>query len=142
MWIIVVIILGFLALIEGAASGSGAEIILGLVIAVPVIAVFIWGAKMSPEEKKEIEKQMEANRKESEKREQAEIQAERIAAVRSQNDTTPWAVRYMTSPCPHCGHYKVRFGTWDDKKMDVAFWGIASTELGKTYICDHCKKTW
>ncbi|MCI6647233.1 MAG: hypothetical protein MSH16_06265 [Oscillospiraceae bacterium] len=103
------------------------------------------GAKAKCSLDKSMEKQeqeLAAFRKEMEEKEKQEIEAERIAAFRSQKDTTPWAVRYMTSSCPYCGHYKVRFETWDDKKMDVSFWGIASTELGKSYICDHCKKTW
>ena len=40
--------------------------------------------------------------------EEAEKEAEYQAAVQSQKSTEPWAIRYSTSPCPYCGHYKVR----------------------------------
>ena len=73
---------------------------------------------------------------------QAQIDAEYQAAVQSQNATEPWAVRYSTSPCPYCGHYKVRYAKWEDKSMSVAFWGIASSKLGTNYKCEHCNKMW
>ena len=74
--------------------------------------------------------------------EEAEIKAEYQAALRSQNSTEPWAVRYSTSPCPYCGHYKVRNAKWEDKSMSVAFWGIASSKIGTNYKCEHCKRMW
>ena len=70
------------------------------------------------------------------------IERERVAAIASQNATEPWAVRYCTSPCPYCGHYKVRYAKWEDKSLSVAFWGIASSKLGTNYKCEHCKQMW
>lgn len=74
--------------------------------------------------------------------EEAEIEVEYQAAIQSQKATEPWAVRYSTSPCPYCGHYKVRYAKWEDKSMSVAFWGIASSKIGTNYKCDHCKRMW
>lgn len=54
----------------------------------------------------------------------------------------PWTIRYATSPCPYCGHYKVRYAKWEDKQLSVAFWGIASSAIGKEYKCKHCKNMW
>lgn len=65
---------------------------------------------------------------------------ERIAAEASQKDESPFGKKYFTYACPYCGHYKVRYATWDDKRMSVAFWGMASTKIGKAYKCEHCKK--
>ena len=73
---------------------------------------------------------------------QAEIDAEYQSAVQSQKSTEPWTVRYSTSPCPYCGHYKVRYAKWEDKSMSVAFWGIASSKIGTNYKCEHCKRMW
>lgn len=84
-----------------------------------------------------------AKERELEKRlEQIDIDAEYQAAIQSQNATEPWAVRYSTSPCPHCGHYKVRYAKWEDKSLSVAFWGVASSKLGTNYKCEHCKRMW
>lgn len=49
---------------------------------------------------------------------------------------------YIAKPCPHCGHYKVRSATWDDKRMSVAFWGAHSQKIGKRYKCDNCGNMW
>lgn len=82
-------------------------------------------------------------RQEAEKaREKAALEAEYNAAVLSQKQSAPWAVRYSTSPCPRCGHYKVRHAKWEDKSMSVAFWGIASSTIGKNYKCEHCGRMW
>ena len=82
-------------------------------------------------------------RQEGEKaREKAALEAEYNAAVLSQKRSEPWAVRYSTSPCPHCGHYKVRHAKWEDKSMSVAFWGMASSTIGKNYKCEHCGRMW
>lgn len=70
------------------------------------------------------------------------IERERIAAIASQKSTEPWAVRYCTSPCPYCGHYKVRYAKWEDKSLSVSFWGIASSKIGTNYKCEHCKRMW
>ena len=75
-------------------------------------------------------------------KEKAELEAEYRAAVASQNSREPWAVRYSTSPCPHCGHYKVRHAKWEDKSISVAFWGAASSAIGKNYKCEHCGRMW
>lgn len=71
-----------------------------------------------------------------------QIERERKQAIESQNQTTPWAKKYMTSPCPYCGHYKVRWAKWEDKRMSVAFWGGASSKIGTNYKCEHCGKMW
>ena len=79
-------------------------------------------------------------RKRREELEQIEI--ERKNAIASQNQTEPWAKKYMTSPCPYCGHYKVRWAKWEDKQMSVAFWGGASSKIGTNYKCEHCQRMW
>lgn len=82
-------------------------------------------------------------RQEAEKaREKATLEAEYNAAVLSQKRSEPWAVRYSTSPCPRCGHYKVRHAKWEDKSMSIAFWGMASSTIGKNYKCEHCGRMW
>ena len=86
---------------------------------------------------KKLEKQIAIKEAEEET-----INAELQMAIQSQNATEPWAVRYMTSPCPYCGHYKVRYAKWDDKSLSVAFWGIASSKIDTNYKCDHCKHMW
>ena len=74
--------------------------------------------------------------------EQLQIQKEYEEAVASQKNSAPWAIRYSTSPCPYCGHYKVRSAKWEDKSLSVAFWGIASAKLGTNYKCEHCNHMW
>lgn len=73
---------------------------------------------------------------------QAQLDREYKEAVASKNSTTPWAVRYSTTPCPYCGHYKVRYAKWEDKRMSVAFWGAASSKIGTNYKCEHCGQMW
>ena len=80
--------------------------------------------------------------KKKEEQQQLIIDFEYQQAVASQKLTEPWAKRYELSACPHCGHYKVRKANWDDKRISVAFWGAASTKIGKSYICDHCERMW
>ncbi len=63
-------------------------------------------------------------------------------AEASQRNSSPWGVKYYTSPCPYCGHYKVRNMNWDDKRMSVAFWGAYAPKVGKHYTCDNCKQYW
>lgn len=71
------------------------------------------------------------------------IQREKEAAIFSQRPDAPeWEIRYSTHPCPGCGHYKVRYSNWDDKRISVAFWVAASDKLGKNYKCDHCGRMW
>ena len=69
------------------------------------------------------------------------IQREREEAIKSQTNSAPWE-RYYTYPCPFCGHYKVRDANWDDKRVSVAFWGVASSKIGDHYKCEHCNRTW
>lgn len=70
------------------------------------------------------------------------IELERQIAISSQLNNSPWAIRYCTYPCPHCGHYKVRYAKWEDKKASVAFWGIHSSKLGTNFKCEHCGEMW
>ena len=56
------------------------------------------------------------------------------ALERNQAKNDPWATRYNAHSCPYCGHRKVRNAKWDDKRMSVAFWGVASDKIGKNYI--------
>ena len=74
--------------------------------------------------------------------EASQIEAERQRAIASQESSSPWEVRYAVEPCPYCGHYKVRSAKWEDKQLSVAFWGVASSAIGKEYKCEHCKKMW
>ena len=74
--------------------------------------------------------------------EQELIKHEYQQALDSQHYNEPWTVRYATYPCPYCGHYKVRSAKWEDKQLSVAFWGIASSAIGKEYKCEHCKNMW
>ena len=80
--------------------------------------------------------------KRMEEKEQAEISQGYNQAIQSQQSNTPWTIRYAIYPCPHCGHYKVRCANWEDKRLSVAFWGAASSKIGKTYKCEHCKRMW
>lgn len=70
------------------------------------------------------------------------IKHEYQQALDSQKSNEPWAVRYSTQPCPYCRHYKVRYAKWEDKQMSVAFWGAASSKIGKLYKCEYCGKMW
>ena len=100
-------------------------------------------AKNSPELYKQ--KQIEKAKREQERAVQKaqELQAEKEAAELSQSNTAPWEKKYYTYPCPYCGHYKVRYANWDDKKMSVAINGYRhSTKVHKKYICDNCKHMW
>ena len=63
-------------------------------------------------------------------------------AIQSQKSIEPWAIRYSTSPCPYCGHYKVRNAKWEDKSLSVAFWGIHSEKIGTNYKCEYCSRMW
>lgn len=63
-------------------------------------------------------------------------------AAESQKLSAPWATRYSTSPCPYCGHYKVRYAKWEDKRASVAFWGAASSKIGTNYKCEYCGRMW
>ena len=71
-----------------------------------------------------------------------QIERERQQAILSQQAGEPWKTRYATYPCPHCGHYKVRYAKWEDKRLSVNFWGAASSAIGKEYKCEYCSKMW
>lgn len=79
---------------------------------------------------------------EDERKRKEQIENERQMAILSQQNTSPWAVKYSTHPCPHCGHYKVRCAKWEDKKASVAFWGIHSSKLAANYKCEQCGEMW
>lgn len=87
-------------------------------------------------------KAAQAKKRSQQEAAQTQINAEYAAAIASQKRTEPWAIRYSTSPCPYCGHYKVRYAKWEDKKMSVAFWGVASSAIGKNYKCEYCNRMW
>lgn len=71
-----------------------------------------------------------------------QIDREYDEAVASQQPGEPWKIVYATEPCPHCGHYKVRNAKWEDKQLSVAFWGVASSKIGKSFKCEHCGEMW
>ena len=44
--------------------------------------------------------------------------------------------------CYKCGSTDVYLMTYDDKRESIAFWGSASSKLGKRYHCDNCGNEW
>ncbi len=94
------------------------------------------------QEKQKRRYQQRLEEQAAEKIRQEKIEQERQIAIASQPNTSPWAIRYCTHPCPHCGHYKVRYAKWEDKKASVAFWGIHSSKLAANYKCEHCGEMW
>ncbi|MBQ6885624.1 MAG: hypothetical protein IJN56_07835 [Clostridia bacterium] len=84
----------------------------------------------------------QAQARAAEKTRQEHIERERQIAIASQQNDSPWAIKYCTYPCPHCGHYKVRYAKWEDKRASVAFWGIHSSKLGTNYKCECCGEMW
>lgn len=100
-----------------------------------ILVAIIWGIVYSQNEKDGTNAKKRAE-------EQRQIQREYEQAVASQEPGEPWKIRYATDPCPHCGHYKVRYAKWEDKRMSVAFWGAASDKIGKLYKCEHCGEMW
>ena len=124
------------------------------------IALFFWiGVKWEYEAIEKIDEKIrcatldidEYNRRveEEEKRQQAirdaeyqSLQKEREYAEKTQREGAPWEVKYFTESCPYCGHYKVRFSEWEDKRYSIAFWGAASDKIGKAYKCEYCGKMW
>lgn len=66
---------------------------------------------------------------------QEELDREYEVAVQSQKLDIPWAVRYSTSPCPYCGHFKVR----DAKVEDIR---LSPFTVYANYKCDSCGKLW
>ncbi len=94
------------------------------------------------EKRQSIERERQLEKEDEIRIERNIIERERQEAIQSQEADAPWTVRYSTSPCPHCGHYKVRYAKWEDKSISVAFWGVASSKLGTNYKCEHCKRMW
>lgn len=103
--------------------------------AVILVIAILWGVVYAQNEKDGTNARRRAAELE-------QIEQERIAAIASQQPGEPWKVRYATSPCPHCGHYKVRNANWEDKRYSVAFWGAASSKIGKQFKCEHCGEMW
>ncbi len=44
--------------------------------------------------------------------------------------------------CPKCGSLNVYQMNFDDKRQSIAFWGVASSKIGKIYHCDNCGNEW
>lgn len=72
---------------------------------------------------------------------QEQIERERLSAENNANKA-PWETKYFVNPCPHCGHYKVRYSKWDDKRGSFLAWGILSDKIDKEFKCDNCKRMW
>lgn len=112
-------------------------LILGIIILAG--ALLLYSMKIaSPNEYNKYKSDIAEKHRENVAKEQAEIEREKRAAIESQKNEAPWNKRYFTEPCPYCRHYKVRYSTWDDKKMSVAFWGVWSNKVGKSFHCDRC----
>lgn len=47
-----------------------------------------------------------------------------------------------TCRCPKCNSDRVYFMTYDDKRSSIAFWGAASSKIGKCFHCDDCGYEW
>ena len=47
-----------------------------------------------------------------------------------------------TCRCPKCNSDRVYFMTYDDKRSSIAFWGAASSKIGKRFHCDDCSYEW
>lgn len=115
---------------------GGSEPMAGVVVGIVVIVIaVVWGVIYSQNEKDGTNARLR-------EAEQQKIQHEYLEAVESQKAGEPWRIRYATDPCPYCGHYKVRSAKWEDKQLSVAFWGVASGKLGKSFKCEHCGKMW
>lgn len=96
----------------------------------------------NPEEYKALIKKERAEEQQRQVIHELMLEKERQDAIESQNGGPAWRIRYMTDPCPYCGHYKVRYAKWEDKRMSVAFWGMASSKISKDFKCENCKKMW
>ena len=126
------LVMGLLFLIGGISGGNAGSILIGFGF---LGYVFVREALWLENEKNGTN----AKRREEE---QKQINREYIQAVESHNSPEPWATRYATEPCPYCGHYKVRYAKWEDKRLSVSFWGSHSLAIGKNYKCEHCGKMW
>ena len=66
-----------------------------------------------------------------------------IACVIIDDDNKRHSADYgRVARCPKCGSTKVYAMTYDDKRNSVAFWGAASSKIGKRYHCDDCNHEW
>lgn len=106
----------------------------GIIFAIVIIAIAVFWTK-------HVYEKYNPDRQKSEA-EQQQIKKEYNEAVLSQQASEPWTIRYSTSPCPHCGHYKVRYAKWEDKRAHVLFWGATSEKIGTNYKCENCRRMW
>lgn len=44
--------------------------------------------------------------------------------------------------CPTCNSTDIKKIGGVDRAFSVAFWGLASSKIGKTFKCNHCGYTW
>ena len=124
---------GFGGFLAAVADPDGVKVG-GIILALAMIAVAVFWTK-------HVYEKNDPNRPKSEA-EQRTIKEEYSEAVRSQQASEPWTIRYSTSPCPYCGHYKVRYAKWEDKRAHVLFWGATSEKLGTNYKCENCERMW
>jgi len=90
-----------------------------------------------------IKKRVNLSKEERQIREAEKIEQERKEVFNSYSPLRPeWDRKYFRDPCPHCGHYRVRYANWDDKKISVAVWGIGSSKISKKYYCENCRQMW
>ena len=47
-----------------------------------------------------------------------------------------------TPRCPTCNSTDIKKIGGVDRAFSVAFWGLASSKIGKTFKCNHCGYTW
>ena len=145
---IVVVLLLLLGYGEGDGSGIAALICIAYIVPFYYCCHFFtkWceysSAIKNPEKYQKQQKLQQEYQNKKIQEELTEIQKEKEFAEASQRASEPWAIKYSTHPCPYCGHYKVRYAKWEDKSVSIAFWGIASSKIGKDYKCEHCKKMW
>lgn len=76
-------------------------------------------------------------RKEQEHQRSIAMTAEREAVKARQ------AAEQATAPrCPTCNSTDIKKIGGVDRAFSVAFWGLASSKIGKTFKCNHCGYTW
>lgn len=124
--------IGLIILITSASPAIGT---LSLIIGIIFVLISLNQAEKIAQGKMPNEaqrRQIEANT----------IAREKQEAINASTSDAPWERKYYTSPCPYCGHYKVRSANWDDKRASVAFWGGASDKIGKRYKCENCNEMW
>lgn len=131
--------LGAFLILAGKLLDSGLYTVVGALIVVVDLFLIFYAYADSKEAHDHPREYAERKQKESEER-QEELELEKARAEASQRQ--PWGTKYLTTPCPYCGHYKVRYSDWDDKKVSVAFWGAASTKIAERFKCDYCHRMW